>query len=265
MRENINEPEISIVIPAYNHARYVEQAIKSVLGQTFQDWELIVIDDGSTDDTGKVIDACAYHPRVTICHQRNRGLSPTLNKGLEMARGRYFNFLPSDDFFHPDKLASQIEFIKTSGELAAVFCDQTPVDSEGDPVEGDAIASWSEVKYTAADEILPKLFERNFIPAPSALINTQVLRNVGGFDESLTYTQDYDLWIRILPGNEIHWLHKKLLYYRWHGENLTFEADEPIHFERAYLLIKALNSLSIEDIYPHLSSIGEDERVFEIA
>lgn len=255
----MSNPFVTVVIPAYNHEKYIRDAIESVLQQDCKDWELIVINDGSTDDTGKVVDHFKNKKKVRVYHQDNIGLSATLNKALEKAKGKYFNFLPSDDYFHPSKLSNQLAVLNRDSDSDVVYCDQEIVDSSGNVSNDADILAWSNVGYETAEEILPNLFERNFIPAPSALVKTDSLREVGGFDESLIYTQDYDLWLRLLPGRKAFWLHKPLLFYRWHGENLTYQAKEPIHFERAYLLTKALLTLKIEDVFPVILKSGKKE------
>ena len=265
MKNGYTDPEVSVIIPAYNHEKFIEQAIQSVIDQHFKNWELIIIDDGSTDGTVELIDKFENHPKIQTFHQKNRGLSATLNRGLKIARGSYFSFLPSDDYLHPLKLFSQIEVIHDRPDLDVVFCDQIPVDRYGNPSEDDSIISWTDVPYVTEEEILPRLFERNFIPAPSALIRTDCLHQLGGFDETLIYTQDYDAWMRLLPHHSAYWLHKALFYYRWHGGNLTFSADEPIHFERAYVITKALVSLKIQDIFPRLRNTSPEKRGPETA
>ncbi len=260
----MESPFVTVVIPAFNHERFVKEAVESVLNQDFSDWELLIIDDGSTDSTSQIVDLYKDHPKVKVIHQQNMGLSATLNKGLGMARGEYFNFLPSDDFFHTEKLSKQVQKLKEEKDIVCLFCDQIAVDENGKNVN-DPIKKWHSVPYKTKQEILPRLFERNFIPAPSALIRISELKAIGGFDESLTYTQDYDLWLRILPRGKAFWLHEPLLYYRWHGENLTYKADEAINFERAYLLTKALKNLSITDIFPYLKTLQGEPRKREEA
>ncbi len=265
MKNEYTDLEVSVIIPAYNHEEFIEQAIQSVIDQHFQNWELIIIDDGSTDRTKELVDRFEDYPRIQIFHQKNSGLSATLNRGLKIARGKYFSFLPSDDYLHPLKLSSQIEIFHDRPDLGVVFCNQIPVDRYGNPSKDDTIISWTDVPYVTEEEILPHLFERNFIPAPSALIRTDYLRQLGGFDETLIYTQDYDVWMRFLPHHSAHWLHKALIYYRWHGGNLTFSNDEPICFERAVITTKALASLTIQDIFPRLRIISPEKKVSETA
>jgi len=259
MKNEYTNLEVSVIIPAYNHEEFIEQAIQSIIDQDFSSWELIIIDDGSTDRTQELVDRFKDHPKIQVFHQKNRGLSATLNRGLKIARGSYFSFLPSDDYLHPLKLSSQLEVIHDHPDLGVVFCNQIPVDKHGNPSKDNSIISWTDVPYVKKEEILPHLFERNFIPAPSALIRTDYLRRLGGFDESLIYTQDYDIWMRLLPHYSAYWLHEPLIYYRWHGENLTYSANESINFERAVVATKALASLSIQHIFPHLRSLSPEK------
>src|SRR4030042_3503317 len=116
----MKNPKISVVIPAYNHQKYVGEAIQSVLDQTFQDFELIIINDGSTDHTEAEI-LKFKDERIRYYSQENRGLSAPLNRGIELARGEYFNFLPSDDAFFPDKLEAQLRIFEKNPSLGLVF------------------------------------------------------------------------------------------------------------------------------------------------
>jgi glycosyltransferase involved in cell wall biosynthesis len=100
---------VSIIIPSYNHGQYIRQAIDSVLNQTHKNWELIIIDDGSADDTHEVLSQYQHHPKIRIrLHQHNRGQTVRLNEALDMARGQYISFLPSDDWYLPEKLEKQL-------------------------------------------------------------------------------------------------------------------------------------------------------------
>ena len=247
----MNHPKVSVIIPAYNHEKYVGEAIQSVLDQTFKDFELIIINDGSTDHTEAEI-LKFRDERIQYYSQENRGLSRTLNRGINLARGEFFNFLPSDDIFLPEKLTIQLKAFEESEDIGVVFSYHLAVDGEGKEVRDDPIVDWFTVPFETKEEIFPALFERNFLSVPTALVRMECFRNVGLFDESLKTAQDYDLWMRILKYHDLRLIKKILLKLRWHGKNLTYRVTPETELERAKVLLKAYRNLTIEDIFPSL-------------
>jgi len=247
----MKNPKVSVVIPAYNHERYVGEAIQSVLDQTFEEFELIIINDGSTDHTEREI-VTFKDDRIHYYSQENRGLSATLNRGIELAQGEYFNFLPSDDAFYPEKLEIQLKAFEGNPDLGVVFSYPQLVDGQGREIKDDPEARWPIVPYETKEEIFPALFERDFLSAPSALIRMDCFRRVGLFDTSLKTAQDYDMWMRILKYYDLRLIKRPLLKYRWHGANLTYQATPATEQERAEVLLKAYKNLTIEDIFPSL-------------
>ncbi len=243
---------VSIVIPAFNHEKFVRAAIESVISQSYENWELIIINDGSTDNTGAVIDEFAGSEKIKIIHQENRGLSAVLNQGLEMAQGEYFGFLPSDDMFYRDKLLIQVDFLNKHHSTAGVGSFQTLVDEQGRHIEDRHMEKWFSYEPCSRSDFLLKLLERNFVPAPSMLLKTQTVREAGGFDVNCRYMQDYDLWFRILKNHDMNILPRPLIYYRWHGGNLTFQATDETEEERGRVFEKAARLLDITDLYPQL-------------
>ena len=252
----MKNPKVSVVIPAYNHEKYVGETIQSVLDQTFQDFELIIINDGSTDNTEAEI-LKFKDERIRYYFQENRGLSATLNRGIKLARGEFFNFLPSDDAFLREKLEIQLKVFEGNLDLGVVFAYPQLIDAQGKEIHDDPAALWPIVPHETKEEIFPALFERNFLSAPTALIRMDCLKKVGGFDESLKYAQDYDLWLRILKYYDAQLLKQPLIRYRWHGENLTWAPTSETERERTKLLLKAYRSLSIKEIFPSLSPLKE--------
>ena len=244
-------PRVSVVIPAHNHESYVGEAIQSVLDQSFADFELIIINDGSTDHTEEEI-LKFRDPRIRYVAQENRGLSVTLNRGVELARGDYFNFLPSDDTFYPEKLEVQLRAFEEDPDLGVLFAYPRIVDAGGQEIEDRAVAGWPIVPFETKEEIFPALFERNFLSAPTALIKTDCLRKVGGFDPFLRYAQDYDLWMRILKFYGARLLKQPLVTYRWHGGNETYQSTTETELERAKILLKAYRELDLGDVFPCL-------------
>ncbi|HSB06039.1 MAG TPA: glycosyltransferase, partial [Thermodesulfobacteriota bacterium] len=255
----MKRPNVSVVIPAYNHERYVSEAIRSVLDQTFRDFELIIINDGSTDGTETEI-LKFKDDRIRYYSQSNRGLSATLNRGIDLARGEYFSFLPSDDLFFPEKIETQLEEFQTgSPDLGMVFSRQMVVDANGYEITEDPIIEWFDVPYRTKEEIFPALFEKNFLPAPTFMGRKACFEKVGSFDESLRYCQDYDIWLRMLRVYDIRIVDRALLRYRWHGQNLTYAKTERADFERAVLLLKAIKIIDFTDIFPSLKGLEKRE------
>jgi len=257
-------PRVSIILPAYNHETYVGAAIQSALAQTLDDFELIIINDGSTDGTGMVIEQFA-DPRIRYFCQENQGLSAALNRGLSLARGEYFGFLPSDDVYEPEKLARQVAYLDAHPGIGLVFSHQTLIDAAGAPLRDQHVEAWFGVPYETKEEIFPALFERNFLAAPTVLMRMVCFDRVGGFDESLTCAQDYDLWLRALRYYDIRLGKERLIRYRWHGGNLTFRGTERTESERAKVLLKACRDLQIEDVFPSLRTRGLSERALSKA
>jgi glycosyltransferase involved in cell wall biosynthesis len=250
-------PLVSIVIPAYNHAPYLAETIDSVLQQTYAHWELILIDDGSTDDTPTIIQRYT-DPRIRSFRQENHGLSATLNRGVSLARGVYFAFLPSDDAYEPDKLALQVKVLEDNPTVGVVFSRQRVTAEQGQPTSEQQVQEWFEVPFTTKEEIFPALFERDFLSTPTHLLRMECFARIGLFDESLVTTQDYDLWLRMLKHYDIRLLSERLARMRWHGQNQTRVATLQTEQERATVLLKAFRSLSITEIFPSLTHIAPE-------
>lgn len=181
-------PLVSVIIPTYNRGRMLKSAIDSVLAQTFQDFELIVVDDGSTDDTPQLLHT--YASRITVIRQDNRGVSAARNRGIEHSSGKLIAFLDSDDHWLPAKLDRQTAFM------------------EAHP--GFSICQTEEIWIRNGVRVNPKkkhkkpsgmMFEPSLalcLISPSAvMIRRHLLDEVGGFDENLPACEDYDLWLRI--------------------------------------------------------------------
>jgi GT2 family glycosyltransferase/glycosyltransferase involved in cell wall biosynthesis len=251
------QPLVSVVIPAYNHAPYLPETIDSVLRQTYQSWELIIIDDGSTDATPEIIRRYS-DARIRAYRQENRGLSATLNRGIELARGKYFAFLPSDDLYEPDKLAVQVPVLEENPTVGVVFSWQALIDAEGNPSTEQKVCEWFTVPFETKGEIFPALFERDFLSTPTHLLRAECFARVGRFDESLLTAQDYDLWLRVLQYYDVRLLKRPLAKMRWHGQNQTRVATAQTESERATVLLKAFRSLAIEEIFPSLAGIAAD-------
>jgi glycosyltransferase involved in cell wall biosynthesis len=205
---------ISVVIPAYNHARYLAQAIASALGQTRPAAEVIVVDDGSTDDTPRVLEP--FRDAVRTVRQPNRGVSAARNAGAALAQGDLFAFLDADDVWLPGKLAAQAECFAAAPETGLVHCAVEEIDAEGRVVRTRTDGMDGRV----AEEML--LFRRAVIlgGGSGAVVTRARFEEVGGFDESLATSADWDLHHRIARRAPVGFVPQVLLRYRVHGANM---------------------------------------------
>lgn len=200
-------PLVSIVIPAFNAAAWVRETLDSALAQTHPRCEIIVVDDGSTDDTATIVQS-EYGARVRLARQQNRGLSAARNAGLEAARGSYVQFLDADDLLFPSKIERQLEVLEQRPYYTAVYSDLEYVEDGLRRAAG--LRQWF-----ASGHILRPLLRRNFIVAHAPLLRTDAVRSVGGFDTSLSACEDYDLWLRLsAAGHSFYCLDEVLLLYR---------------------------------------------------
>ena len=213
-------PTVVIVVPAFDAEPYLAEALDSLLAQTFEDWRAVVINDGSSDDTGAIAEAYAQRDsRILVVQQPNRGLSAARNVGLATCRGVYYAFLDADDRWRPQKLEQQLDYARrTNAEF--VFCGYETFGSGANPAH---TPDWDKLcdRYTAA-QMVRLLVRRNFILPSCTLIHSSVLDAVGAFDETLRTASDWDLWLRIAgAGYEFQGLPARLCDYRTHAANVS--------------------------------------------
>ncbi|MHA2033304.1 MAG: glycosyltransferase family 2 protein, partial [Candidatus Kariarchaeaceae archaeon] len=210
MNEN---PKVTVYIPIYNYAKYADKAIKSVLNQTFKDWELIVINDGSTDESEHLLRKYEHHPNITTVNQENKGLLVTCNIALRLAKGKYIMRLDGDDYLDENALIVMVNFLEENREVGLVYSDYYLIN------EHDEILS-IERRENINDEDEGWILD---LPPHGActMFRRFILNELGGYDEELTCQDGYDIWFRFLesykPGN----VNLPLFYYRQHGNNLT--------------------------------------------
>ena len=183
-------PRISVIIPTYNHARYLACAVRSILSQMFCDWEAIIVDDGSTDDTAQVVRTFT-DARLRYVYQRNQGLSAARNAGLALVHSPLVAFLDADDEWEPEFLSTCLSLFEQKPGLAGVYTRTRYIDGEGLllPAVGGGVVP--------AEQLYDRLLEGGFFPPAAALISTQAVVDAGGFDDSLTSVEDWDLWLRV--------------------------------------------------------------------
>ena len=213
MAQHSKKPLVTVIIPTYNRGWILQDAIDSVLDQDFSDYELIVVDDGSSDNTREILGA--YGDRITVLRQPNRGVSAARNRGINEAAGQLIAFLDSDDLWLPGKLSTQVEFFEDNADAV--------------------INQTQEIWIRNGQRVNPKkrhhkfsgmIFERSLalcLVSPSAvMIKKSLLEAVGGFDENLPACEDYDLWLRISCRYSVHLIDIALIIKRGgHDDQLS--------------------------------------------
>jgi len=187
-------PKISVVIPTYNRPNQVKKAIESVLNQTYKDYEIIVIDDGSTDDTKNIIvDLISVEKKIKYIYQSNQGRSAARNTGIKNSAGKYISFLDSDDLFLPEKLEVQVFEMENQESMGMSFTWTYLMDELG-----NIICTDENSKYLSGS-IYPKILfiRNNIIMTPTVMVRKSVIENIGNFKETLSMCEDLDLWRRI--------------------------------------------------------------------
>jgi len=217
----------SIIIPSYNHGRHIERSIGSALSQTLKGFEVIVVDDGSTDDTPAR--AGQFGNRIRYIRQANGGLGSARNTGIKASRGSYLQFLDADDYIAPAKLELQVAAMTANRGVDVVYsdCTMTGPDSEG--------RSYASRPINEQDP-LATLVKDNPIPVHAAVIRKEAVLMAGMYDESRAIHEDWDLWIRLaLKGSRFLYLPGDLAHY--HREASVISANQGLMFDRAKSLL----------------------------
>lgn len=241
--------KVSVVIPAYNHEKFIGPAIDSVLNQSCQDFELIIVDDGSTDNTADVIKSYA-DDRIRYFYQENQDAFNTINRGMGLATGEYISILNSDDIYSLDRLQRLLEVQKQTG-AQCLFSDVIPISDSGEQfVEPDfGWNVWHQKNrafFKKSGDLYCAFLKGNFMVTTSNLFMTRVAAEKVGKFCSLRYLHDYDFIFRMMlafPG-QVHYLDsEQLLYYRIHDGNTLGEAaitgrEQDQDLIRKYMLAK---------------------------
>ncbi|PTM05442.1 MAG: hypothetical protein DA405_03855 [Bacteroidetes bacterium] len=218
-----DSPLVSVYITNYNYGSFIEQSVASVLNQTLEDFELIIIDDGSTDNSKEIIEQYRPLEGVTIIYQQNKGLNITNNVAMRVAKGKYLMRLDADDYLVPEALEKMTALLEANKELGLVFPDYYYVDATGN-ITGE------ERRHNFEKEV--SLYDQ---PAHGActIIRLSFLKKIGGYNESFTCQDGYDLWLKFITHFSVSNINSPLFYYRRHGQNLTTNEERILETRRA--------------------------------
>ncbi len=230
----MKSPLVSVIIPAYNAEKYIERTIHSALLQDYENLEIIVIDDGSTDNTADVVKKLAEKDRrLKYVHQQNGGVSSARNHGYKFSKGEYLAFLDADDIWLPDNVSKKLAHLQDNPDVGLVHSDALLIDENDN--------SLNEVKKGKSGWVLDDLLSWNetCIPAPSSIIvKREVIDSVGGFDTSLSTAADQEFFFRVASKYKIGRVEEVTWQYRIHSQNMhsniaLMEHDCLLSYKRA--------------------------------
>jgi glycosyltransferase involved in cell wall biosynthesis len=215
-------PLVSVVLTSYNHARYLSQAIESVLAQTLKDIEVVTIDDASRDESPAILQRYADRVKV-IQHETNRGTYASLNEGIAHTSAPCIAILNSDDLWLPEKLEKQVAVMESDARIGLVHTAFRPIDADGNPIDGNPLG----VRFhpNPQGDLLAELLTRNLFITSSVLFRRECLERCGWFEERLFGMGDWDMWLRIAEYYRIGYVPEVLTLYRIHGQNTMYQRE----------------------------------------
>jgi glycosyltransferase involved in cell wall biosynthesis len=213
------KPKVSVIMPVLNGKRFIAEAIESILAQTYTHYELVVVDDGSTDETAEIVHSFAHRLELRyVRHAKPKGIAPSMNDGVRNATGDLISFLDHDDAWLPEFLQTQAGYLVEHPDVAMVHSDFQTIDVTGNILEASVAVCRNRVRPSG--RVFPELFMDSFIVGNSVLIRRECFEKLGLFDESLRWV-DYHMWMRIARNYQVDYVGKVLTKYRQHATQST--------------------------------------------
>lgn len=235
---------VSVIIPAYNHEKYIKDAINSVLNQTYKNIEVIVEDDCSTDNTAKEIKKIKDKRLKAIFSKKNKGPVRTMNHLMSLCKGDYIAILGSDDIWYPEKLEKQLKYFKNKN-IGAVFTMMDYIDDNGKVIEDEELYKIFEKSNMGKGERMRFFYEKgNHLCHPTSIITRKAYEEIGEYNCVYKQLHDYEYWIRLANKFDIQVIDEKLIGYRKlsNGKNLSSSTDEHLitHINEEYSIIQKM-------------------------
>ena len=247
----MKNPKVSILLPAYNHEKYLSETIESVLNQTYTDFELLISDDCSTDGSAQVISRYNDERITVVLFEKNQGTVRALNHLLRLAEGEYVAVLGSDDVWEQDKLARQVDFLESNPDYAASFTKATIIDQDSQVIDEEdlALAKVLEMDNFHHAHMLKEFFlTGNHLCHSSVLIRTSVHREIGEYNVAYRQLHDFDLWVRLLMEHDIYIMDEKLVRYRFVHNSGNVSQNTTKNNSRMYNEAKQIIEYLMENI-----------------
>ncbi|MEW9672153.1 glycosyltransferase [Ammoniphilus sp. 3BR4] len=210
---------VSVIIPVYNHEKFIAETIDSVLAQSHRNTEIIVINDGSTDGTKEVLNG--YKEKILVIEQTNAGPSVARNHGLHKATGKFVCFLDSDDKFYPSKLERQLQVFRRVPKVGLVHAGATVTKKNN-----QFWYRYIPKPFHSHEQQIRELLRSNHIVCSTVMVRRELFSRAGYFNESYRRHQDYDMWLRLLAHCQFGSVPEALIQYRWHEQNLSRAIDK---------------------------------------
>lgn len=224
-------PVISIIMPVFNQAQYVKAAIDSIINQSFKNWELIIIDDASTDATVECVKLFTDIRIILFRNKINLGISSSVNKGLSIARGTYIARMDADDISLPNRLDTQINYLKKYPNIGLVGSWAKLISSDG--------KVFGIKKFPELDKQLKKMFHyMNPIIHPTVMFRKDLISLTGLYNQGLEGAEDYDLWLRFAKVTKLANIPMSLIKYRLHADNVSFSSTNRVRLAYAKVQIR---------------------------
>ncbi len=244
----LRPPTVSVVMAAKNYARFLPAAVDSVLAQTVVDWELVIVDDGSTDHTPAAVKSYLTNPRVRYFRSDRLGQPRAKNLGAGLSRGQFIAYLDADDAWKPTKLEKQLALLRDKPEVGVCFCRRSLIDEQNNLLP-------SQDRPAPRGRVVRDIFLRNFVCFSSVVVRRQVFDHVGGFDPEWDLSIDYDLWLRAARHTEFDYVDEELVLYRTGHGNLSKRLSDRVATADA-IMTRALVRRGLADELPR-EVIGE--------
>ena len=241
-------PVVSVLVPTFNYAHYIEECIRSVREQALEQVEIIVVDDCSTDTTEAVVAALRGPDLRYVRHETNSGPAVARNTGLALARGRYIALLDADDVMHRDNLSRKVEILDRHPDVALVHSAAVPIDESGRALVASPVRG-TRAGGVQLQNAFPRILYTNPVIASAAVVRKDAIDRVGGFDASLRRAEDWDLWVRLARSFLFAYLDEQLVRVRIHTRGNQWDSFATGHdFQAAAATLrKVFEEFRLED------------------
>ena len=239
-------PEVSVIVPNYNHAEFLEERLDSILNQTFKDYELILLDDCSTDNSLEILNSYSQHPQVSgfIINKKRRGTFKQWDKGIKLSIGEFIWIAESDDVCEPEFLEKILPSLRMNKKAGLAYCQSWSIDNMGNKT-GNWLSHTDEFRtklfesdfiYKGTDFVNEFLLQKNVIPNTSAIVfRKSVYQQTGGVNSHIEYCGDWFLWMKMAVLSDVCFISKSLNYFRRHENSVIFRALNTDHLDKYHL------------------------------